>query len=183
MAFVGTPLNLKHFVGTRVTPSNGVCARRGPTAELDLPPGIPSGQDPLDNAPLRHFVQRPKETYENRAFSTILPKNWAGETSSIGALDIPPLTKESIEEAKKIPVSAASTGAFLEFANMMKDERAAQLKAQAERNSQPTLGRATCGPDEGKQYVSNYIVDDVKCVEYWGVPVGNVPRLFGGPGA
>ncbi len=181
MAFVGAPLSVKSFAGTRVA-RNGTCGRRGPRAELDLPPGIPSGQDPLENAPLRHYVERPVETYENRSFSTVLPKNWAGETSSIGALDIPPMTKEAIEEERLIPVTAAETGAFLDYAAMMKEEREAQLKRQAERNSAPMEGRATCGPDEGKQFVSNYIEDSVQCVEYWGTPVGNVPRLFGGPG-
>lgn len=191
MAFVGAPFKAASFTGT---PVSSRCTRRSsasvsvstPRAELDLIPGVPSGQDARDNAPLRHYVPRPVETYDDRSFSTPLPKNWAGEDFySIGAGDVPPLTKEGIEKAREYPVSAASTGAFVAFNNMVKDERAAMLKRQAERNAMPQDGRATCGESEGKEYVSNYqeiLTEGVFVSEYWGRPNGPVPRLFGGPG-
>lgn len=155
-------------------------------AELPLVPGVPPGEDVRDNAPLRYYVPRPVETYEDRGFATILPRTWEGETETVGASDIPPLTKESIEESRQVPVDAAATGAFVAFSQMVKAEREAQLAELKARNAAPTSGRATCGEEEGKTYVSNYrtvLVDGVKCVEYWGRPNGAVPRLFGGPGA
>nr|ATG31124.1 LRC4 [Griffithsia pacifica]5Y6P_C1 Chain C1, LRC4 [Griffithsia pacifica]5Y6P_D1 Chain D1, LRC4 [Griffithsia pacifica] len=184
------PVNLK---GSSLTSNTlpAVCSRPAPLtltprAQADLPPpGIPSGQDPLDNAPLRHYVPRPVETYEDRGFATILPRTWEGETNTIGAGDIEPVTKEEVEESRKVPVDAASTGAFVEYARMMKEERAQALADQARRNSAPTSGRPTCGETEGTEFVSNarpILVDGVKVVEYWGVPNGPVPRLFGGPG-
>lgn len=172
------------FTGTPVRRS--VCGKRPALrAGLDLVPGVPSGQDARDNAPLRHFVPRPVETYDDRAFSTKLPDTWSGDDfeTTIGALDVPPLTKESIEEARLIPVDAASTSAFLEFSDMVRDERAALLARQAERNAVPQSGRPTCGVSEGREYVSNAYDDGVKCVEYWGTPNGPVNRLFGGDGA
>lgn len=162
-------------------------APAAPRAQADLPPpGIPSGQDPLNGAPLRHYVTRPLETYDDRSFATILPRTWEGETTTIGVSDVEPVTKEQLEEARKVPVDAASTGAFVEFAAMMKDEREQQLAEQARRNALPKEGRPTCGKEEGTSLVSNYqpiLIDGVKCVEYWGVPNGPVPRLFGGPGS
>lgn len=155
-------------------------------AELPLIPGVPPGEDARDNAPLRHYVPRPIETYEDRGFSTILPRTWEGETETIGASDIPSLTKEDVEQSRIVQVDAAATGAFIDYAQMVKADREAQLKELLERNAAPTSGRATCGEEEGKAYVSNYrtvLVDGVKCVEYWGVANGPVPRLFGGPGA
>lgn len=184
MAFVGVPLRAGSFSGTSVTGQRALCNRstRVPTAELKLVPGVPPGEDARDNAPLRYYVPRPEETYEDRGFATILPKTWEGEINTIGAGDVPPLTKEAVEEAKFVEVDSASTGAFLEYASMMKEERAESLRRQAERNAMPLTGRATCGPSEGKEVVSNYVevlVDGVKCTEYWGTPNGPVPRVFG----
>ncbi len=130
-------------------------------------------------------MPRPVETYEERGFATILPKTWEGEIDTIGASDIPPLTKESVEESKFVEVDAVSTTAFLEYAQMMKAEREESLRRQEERRAIPQFGRATCGLSEGRETVSNYVeilVDGVKAVEYWGKPNGAVPRLFGGPG-
>lgn len=149
---------------------------------MDLTPGIPSGQDPLDNAPLRSYVPRPLETYDDRGFATILPRTWEGETDTIGVSDIEPVTKEDLEEARQVEVDAASTGALVEYSMMVKDEREEMLAEQKRRSSLGQTGRATCGETEGKAFVSNYQtiqVDGVKCVEYWGKPNGPVPRLFG----
>lgn len=162
--------------------------RRPARAELDLIPGIPPGEDARENAPLRYYVPRPVETYENRGFATILPKTWEGETQTIGVVDLPALAKndEKAAEERIVKVDAASTGAFVQFAQMMKDEREKELDMLKERNAAPTTGRATCGEEEGKAFVSNYrpvLVDGVKAVEYWGEPNGPVPRLFGGPTA
>ncbi|KAI0564781.1 hypothetical protein FGB62_23g29 [Gracilaria domingensis] len=157
-----------------------------PRAELRLQPGIPSGQDPQENAPLRYYKPRPIETYEDRSFATVLPRNWAGENSSIGAADIPPLTKESIEKSRQVEVTPESSSAFLEYSMMVKAEREQALEEQKKRSTLGKTGRATCGEAEGKAFVSNYqtvLVDGVKAVEYWGAPNGPVPRLFGGPGA
>lgn len=192
------PLNLSVTRGAFTTGATSVpvCAHPTPAratfatprAAIDElpPPGIPSGQDPLEGAPLRHYVARPAETYEDRGFATVLPRTWEGEVTTIGVDDIEPVTKESIEEARKVPVDAAATGAFVEYSRLVKDERAAMLAAQAKRNSAPTTGRPTCGEEEGTEFVSNYqtiLVEGVKCVEYWGVANGPVPRLFDGPGS
>lgn len=187
------PLSLSHASFTTGA-SSAICTRATtakPTfstpraAANDIPPpGIPSGQDPLDGAPMRHFVNRPIETYEDRGFATVLPRGWAGEVPSVGVTDIEPVTKESIEEARKVRVDAAATGAFVEYSRLVKDEREAMLAEQAKRNAIEGTGRPTCGEEEGKEFVSNYqpiLVDGVKCVEYWGEPNGPVPRLFGGP--
>lgn len=187
MAFVGAPLRATSLRGSRVTGQGALCSRdlRVPTAELKLVPGVPPGEDARDNAPMRYYVPRPVETYGKRSFATKLPKTWEGEIETIGAGDIPPLTKELLEESKYLPIDTVSTSAFLEFSQMVKDERAEALRLQAERNAAPQTGRATCGLSEGREYVSNYVemlVDGVKCTEYWGVPNGPVPRLFGGPG-
>lgn len=135
---------------------------------------------------MRYFVPRPVETYDDRGFATILPRTWEGETNTIGASDIAPLTKESIEESRAIQVTAASTGAFVDYAQMVKSEREKELSDLAARSSLGQSGRATCGEEEGKAFVSNYrtvLVEGVKAVEYWGAPNGNVPRVFGGAGA
>lgn len=149
-------------------------------------PGIPPGQDPLDNAPLRYYVPRPVETYDKRSFTTALPETWSGEIETIGASDIPEMTKDSVEAERTIQVDMASTGAFLDYNRLVKDEREASLKALEARSQLGYTGRATCGEEEGKTFVSNYqtvLVDGVKAVEYWGVANGPVPRLFGGPTA
>lgn len=177
--------------GTAVAPSVSPLTRparvaRTPRAELDLIPGVPPGEDARDNAPLRSYVPRPVETYEDRGFATILPKTWEGEIQTIGASDVPALTKELLEEQRIVQVDMASTGAFLDYAQMVKEDRQNELDALKERNAAPTTGRATCGEVEGKAFVSNYrtvLVEGVKAVEYWGAPNGPVPRLFGGPTA
>ncbi|PXF42297.1 hypothetical protein BWQ96_08016 [Gracilariopsis chorda] len=176
--FVATPLNTKR---SPAQPSIRFITR----ADLNLKPGIPSGQDPQENAPIRYYVPRPKENYDNRGFATVLPRNWEGEVSSIGAADITPVTKESIEESRKVKVTPASTSAFLEYSQMVKEDREKALAIQKDRSEIEKTGRATCGEEEGKAFVSNYqtvLVEGVKAVEYWGVPNGPVPRLFGGPG-
>lgn len=154
-----------------------------PRAGLDLIPGVPPGEDARENAPLRDYVPRPVETYEDRGFATVLPQNWAGETSSIGVADVVDLVpvKEDAREALA-NVDAAATGAFVEYAQMMREERQAELDSLKERSGLGDTGRATCGEEEGKAFVSNYrtvLVDGVKAVEYWGAPNGPVPRLFG----
>lgn len=176
----GSPLKAP----TRPTPQ--VTSRTSPRAQLPLIPGVPPGEDARDNAPMRYFVPRPVETYDDRGFATILPRTWEGETNTIGASDIAPLTKESIEESRAIQVTAASTGAFVDYAQMVKSEREKELSDLAARSSLGQSGRATCGEEEGKAFVSNYrtvLVEGVKAVEYWGAPNGNVPRVFGGAGA
>jgi len=187
-AFVGAPIKASTFTSKSTVKTSRCPARRRfvVKADLDLVPGVPSGQDVRDNAPLRHYVPRPAETYADRGFATKLPKNWAGEDfDSIGAADIPPMTKESLAESRRVQVDSAANSAFLEFANMMKDDRANSLARQAQRNSATYEGRATCGESEGKEIVSNYseiLVEGVLCTEYWGTPYGPVPRVFGGPG-
>ena len=151
-------------------------------AELNLIPGVPPGEDARDNAPLRNYVPRPIETYDDRSFSTILPRTWEGEINTIGVSDITPETTKS----KEIEVSIESTGAFVDYARMVKEEREQALEEQKKRSTLGYTGRATCGESEGKAFVSNYrtiLTEGVKVVEYWGVPNGPVPRLFGGPGA
>lgn len=148
------------------------------TAELQLIPGVPPGEDARDNAPLRDYVPRPVETYEKRGFATVLPKTWEGEVGTIGAPEAPLLVEPEEEE-----VDSVSTGAFLEYAQMMKQEREEALRKQSERNSVEQTGRPTCGESEGREFVSNaqdILLDGVKVVEYWGAPNGPVPRLFGG---
>lgn len=159
--------------------------RNTPTADLKLVPGVPPGEDARENAPMRYYVPRPAETYEKRGFSTILPKTWEGEIETIGVGDIPPITEESLEESKYVEVDSVANSAFVQYAQMMKAEREASLEKLKERNAVKQTGRATCGETEGRELVSNYseiLVDGVKAVEYWGVPNGAVPRLFGGPG-
>lgn len=161
-----------------------VCGTRVPRASLGkLPsPGIPSGQDPLEGAPLRDYVPRPLETYDDRSFTDPIPQTWEGEITTIGVTDIEPVTKESLEKARQVQVDNTSTSAFLEFSDTVRAERKAQLEAQAARNSVEQDGRATCGEAEGREFVSNAIpiyYEGVKCVEYWGAANGPVPRLFG----
>lgn len=151
-------------------------------SELNLIPGVPPGEDARDNAPLRNYVPRPIETYDDRSFSTILPRTWEGEINSIGVSDITPETNKS----KEIEVTIESTGAFVDYARMVKEEREQALEEQKKRSSLGYTGRATCGETEGKAFVSNYrpiLTEGVKVVEYWGVANGPVPRLFGGPTA
>lgn len=176
--------------GTAVAPSVTPLTRPArvattPRAELDLVPGLPSGEDARDNAPLRHFVPVPPvETYEKRSFTTPLPQTWEGDVQTIGASDVKEM--QVAQERKIIQVDAASTGAFVDFVQLVKDDRQNELDALKERNAAPTTGRATCGEEEGKTYVSNYravLVEGVKAVEYWGAPNGPVPKLFGGPTA
>lgn len=188
-AFIGAPVTaVKAFCGNAVSVrprSRANASVRTPTAEIKLVPGVPPGEDARDNAPMRYYVPRPVETYDDRGFSTKLQKTWAGEVNTIGAGDIEPLTNEMVKESKLVPEDAESSGAFVEFAQMMKADREAALARQAARRDIAQPGRPTCGPNEGKDLVSNYVeilVDGVKAVEYWGVPNGNVPRLFGGPG-
>lgn len=151
---------------------------------MDLIPGVPPGEDARDNQPLRYYVPRPKETYEKRGFATILPRTWEGEVTTIGADDVPGLLAD--QPPTEIEVDAESSGAFVEFAQMVKAEREQQLANLVARNAAPKEGRPTCGEAEGTALVSNYrtvLVEGVKAVEYWGAPNGPVPRLFGGPTA
>lgn len=146
---------------------------------------MPPGEDARENAPLRYYVPRPVETYENRGFAKILPRTWEGETETIGIASMPTLPEDR-ERARIIQVDNESTGAFLRFAQMVKEDREKELAELKIRNAIPMTGRATCGEEEGKEFVSNYrpvLVDGVKSVEYWGAPNGPVPKLFGGPGA
>lgn len=140
-----------------------------PRAELkDLLPGIPSGNDARENAPLRYYVPRPKEDYTDRGFAKPLPVTWAGEVPTIGAGDI---DEEEVKEANEtlLPEDPVSTGALSDFARMMQDERRASLEKF--NSPDPNPGRPTCGPEEGRMYVSNYQKDLIfgrKSVEYWG---------------
>ncbi|GAB0492830.1 hypothetical protein MMPV_004100 [Pyropia vietnamensis] len=182
-AAVGTPLRAgRPVAASRTRPANTSAATR-----MQTRPGLPPGEDARENAPLRYYVPVPVETYEKRSFATILPKTWEGEVVTIGAPDVPEMTKESIAESKLVPVSAASTAAFLEYSNSVKAEREAALAAFASGSGVEQTGRATCGESEGREYVSNYnpkLVQGVKCVEYWGRSHSSpVPRLFGGPTA
>ncbi|CAN8076541.1 unnamed protein product [Agarophyton chilense] len=166
----------------------GRSVRLTPRAELSLEPGIPSGVDPQENAPLRYYKSRPMETYEKRSFATTLPRNWAGEDNTIGSgdIEIDPRTKVQVFMSREIQVPQESTSAFLEYSMQMKEEREKALQLQKEQSEKEQTGRATCGEEEGKELVSNYrtiLVDGVKAVEYWGEPNGPVPRLFGGPSA
>lgn len=151
-AFSSPVLSASSFRGAK---TRAVC-RAPPVsttrAALDLVPGIPPGEDARENAPLRYYVPRPKEDYSERSFATPLPVTWAGEVGTIGAADIPPMTKESIAESKLVPEDAASTGAFGDFARLMADERAAALASFD--TPDPNPGRATCGESEGRAYVS-----------------------------
>lgn len=138
----------------RGTQTPAICRAQpasAPRAGLDLVPGVPPGEDARENAPLRYYVPRPKEDYSERSFATPLPVTWAGEVGTIGAGDIPPMTKESIAESKLVPEDAASTGALSDFARMMAGERAAALAAFD--NPEPNPGRPTCGESEGRGYV------------------------------
>lgn len=143
--------------------------RRAPRAGLDLVPGIPPGEDARENAPLRYYVPRPAENYAERSFATPLPVTWAGDVGTIGAADIDQgLTKEGIEESKRVPIDAASTGALGDYARMMADERRAALSKFDEKVDVP--GRATCGESEGKRFVSNYrpeLLNGTGWGEYW----------------
>lgn len=154
--------------------------------ELSLIPGVPPGEDARENAPPDYYVPRPVETYENRGFAKVLPRTWEGEFETIGKPDIPTQTEEEDEEADAIEVDSESTGAFVRFAQMVKEDREKELAQLEARNAAPKTGRATCGEEEGKEFVSNYrpiLVEGVKSVEYWGTPNGPVPRLFGGSSA
>lgn len=181
-AAVGTPLRAaRPAAASRTRPASTSAATR-----MQTRPGLPPGEDARENAPLRYYVPVPVETYEKRSFATVLPKTWEGEVVTIGTSDVPEMTKESIAEAKLVPVSAASTAAFLEYSNMVKAEREAALAAFDAPAPEQT-GRATCGESEGREFVSNYnpmLVQGVKCVEYWGRSHSSpVPRVFGGASA
>lgn len=183
------PIAPSSFRGTAVSPQRAQPIRKSLNtvrAKLDLVPGIPPGEDARDNAPMRYYVPRPVETYDERSFATVLPRTWEGTTDTIGASDIAPITKEEVEQNRIVQVDAAATGAFVEYSQMVKLERQASLEDLKKRSELGKTGRATCGEEEGKAFVSNYktiLVEGVKAVEYWGVPNGAVPRLFGGPGA
>lgn len=124
-AAVGTPLRAaRPAAASRTRPASTSAATR-----MQTRPGLPPGEDARENAPLRYYVPVPVETYEKRSFATVLPKTWEGEVVTIGTPDVPEMTKESIAEAKLVPVTAASTAAFLEYSNMVKAEREAALAA------------------------------------------------------
>lgn len=145
------------------------------------PPGLPSNVDFQDGSPVQSYVPQPEETYEKRGFTTLLPRTWAGEVTSIGVIDV----QEEEEEAAEgtiIPVDPDSSAAFSEFSRIMKEDRENALAEQARLNSTEMSGRATCGESEGRENVSNFQpikLESTKCVEYWGAPNGPVPRLFG----
>lgn len=124
-ASVGTPLRAGRSVAASRTRPAGTSA----ATRMQTRPGLPPGEDARENAPLRYYVPVPVETYEKRSFATVLPKTWEGEVVTIGAPDVPEMTKESIAESKLVPVSAASTAAFLEYSNSVKAEREAALAA------------------------------------------------------
>ncbi|CAN8076539.1 unnamed protein product [Agarophyton chilense] len=128
--FLSAPLSTSRPMMT------GGRARLTPRAELRLEPGIPSGVDPQENAPLQYFKSRPVETYEKRSFTTALPRNWAGEETSIGSgdIEIDPRTKAQVDRSREIQVPQESTSAFLEYSMQMKEERekALQLLKKAE---------------------------------------------------
>lgn len=124
-AAVGTSLRAaRPAAASRTRPCGTSAATR-----MQTRPGLPPGEDARENAPLRYYVPVPVETYEKRSFATVLPKTWEGEVVTIGTPDVPEMTKESIAEAKLVPVSAASTAAFLEYSNSVKAEREAALAA------------------------------------------------------
>lgn len=145
------------------------------------PPGLPSGINYQDGSSIQSYSPQPEETYEKRGFTTVLPRTWEGEVTSIGVIDV----QTEVEEAaqKTLPaVDDESSSAFSEFARLMKEERENSLAEQARLNSVEMSGRPTCGESEGREYVSNFQpvkLESTKCVEYWGAPNGPVPRLFG----
>lgn len=166
---------------TPLTPSSITTSRTTIRCALPLVPGVPPGEDARENAPLSDYVPRPVETYDNRGFAKVLPRTWAGATETIGVASMPTLPEDR-ERARIIQVDNEATGAFVRFAQMVKDDREKELAELKARNATPMTGRATCGEEEGKEFVSNYrtvLVDGVKSVEYWGAPNGPVPKLFG----
>lgn len=133
---------------------------------------------------MRSFVPRPVETYEERSFATELPKTWEGEVTTIGTTDLEdvPVEKLTPSGSLEVSVDAASSSAFLEISDMLREERKESLRKLEEAAANPVGGRPTCGEEEGRGFISNFdtrYLDGVKCVEYWGVPNGPVPRLFG----
>lgn len=177
---------------TGSSPDKSICTTKTvqslPTPRANLgalpPPGIPSGQDPLEGAPLRSFVPRPVETYDDRSFATELPKTWEGEVTTIGTTDLEdePAGQLTSSGSLEITVDSASTSAFLEISDMLREERKEALRKLEEAAATPVEGRPTCGEEEGRGFISNFdtrYLGGVKCVEYWGAPNGPVPRLFG----
>lgn len=105
------------------------------------------------------------ESYEKRGFAELLPLNWTGTVDTLGASDASAVAEGSTLE----PIDPESTEAFAAYLNMMANVRAAELAAQAQQPQSD--GRATCGPEEGREFVSNtrpILKEGVKCVEYWG---------------
>lgn len=194
MSICFTPsLSLKARTAFATNSSAGAaCSRRSnvgspvvtPRAQLSKlpPPGIPSG-DSVDGESIQSYSPNPETSYERRSFTTNLPQTWAGEITSVSVTDFEEDSTAS-KLAREIQVSDESTAAFAEYSEMVKNEREAALAEQARRSSAPASGRATCGEEEGRAVVSNFLtqyLDGVKCVEYWGAPNGPVPKLFGGP--
>lgn len=145
------------------------------------PPGLPSNVDIQDGSPIQSYVPKPEETYEKRGFTTLLPRTWAGEITTIGVTDIQAEEEEAAEKSLP-PVDPEASSAFSEFSRIMKEDRENALAEQARFNSVEMSGRATCGESEGRERVSNFPpikLESTKCVEYWGAPNGPVPRLFG----
>eukprot|EP00179_Madagascaria_erythrocladioides_P003415 CAMPEP_0198314720 /NCGR_PEP_ID=MMETSP1450-20131203/5250_1 /TAXON_ID=753684 ORGANISM="Madagascaria erythrocladiodes, Strain CCMP3234" /NCGR_SAMPLE_ID=MMETSP1450 /ASSEMBLY_ACC=CAM_ASM_001115 /LENGTH=168 /DNA_ID=CAMNT_0044017793 /DNA_START=111 /DNA_END=617 /DNA_ORIENTATION=- len=165
MAFVSSVPALR--VPASRSTSSSSRARVVPRAALNLKPGIPSGQDPRSGQSLRNYVPAPVETYDERGFAEILPKTWEGEVESIGAGDV---EVAELATAGEIEVDGVASSAFVQYAAMMAEERKAAL-AKFDVEKQTETGRATCGPEAGKESVSNardILVSGVKCVEYWG---------------
>lgn len=157
-----------------------------PRAQLPKlpPPGIPSGEASSDGEPLQNFSPSPEMSYEKRSFTTSLPQTWAGEVPSISVADVEDSSDSNF--SNQIEVPDESTNAFIEYSELVKSEREAALAEQARRSAAPASGRPTCGDEEGRAVVSNFLtqyLEGVKCVEYWGVPNGPVPKLFDGPSA
>lgn len=170
-------------------------------AELkDLQPGVPSGQDARNSTPLRYYVPKPKETYEDRSFTKILPRTWEGEIDTIGAGDAAERERLSGQgQAKTLPgqkegvvkyedrfadVDKQSTNAFLKFNDMMREERKKDMERLKKMKMQELDGRATCGPEAGKEKVSNFREDlylnPTDATEYWrDKTYDRVPRRFG----
>lgn len=89
-------------------------------------------------------------------------------------------------ESNAVEVDGKSSEAFLEYGRLMKEEREKSLK-MLERKV-VLEGRATCGPEEGKEKVSNFNEDlfirPIYSLEYWNKQTYDlVPRRFGGPTA
>lgn len=100
-----------------------VVPRLPPRAELSLEPGIPSGIDPQDNCPPEYYKPRPRDSYKDRSFTTVLPRNWEGVETSIGGSDVDSILELRKDTGPNIVVPPEADTAFLNYSAMMAQER------------------------------------------------------------